>query len=115
MYRRRRSQREKIFFSFDSFLDVVANVIGIIIRLILVAWVGARTYTASMQFADEELPPPPAASAALPPPKTIDDPLSAKLELAKQELEEARSRLLEKISKLEGAKETTQLTRAELD
>ena len=26
MYRRRRPQREKIFFSFDSFLDVVANV-----------------------------------------------------------------------------------------
>ena len=31
-------------FSFDSFLDVVANVVGIIIRLILVVWVGARSY-----------------------------------------------------------------------
>ena len=31
MYRRRRPQREKIFFSFDSFLDVVANVVGIVL------------------------------------------------------------------------------------
>ena len=43
MIRRRRTQRE-IPFSFDSFLDVVANVVGIILRLILVAWVGARSY-----------------------------------------------------------------------
>ena len=43
MIRRRRRQRE-IPFSFDSFLDVVANVCGIIIRLILVVWVGARSY-----------------------------------------------------------------------
>ncbi len=39
MIRRRRKVRE-IEFSFDSFLDVVANVVGIILRLILVAWVG---------------------------------------------------------------------------
>ena len=38
MIRRRRKVRE-IEFSFDSFLDVVANVVGIILRLILVAWV----------------------------------------------------------------------------
>lgn len=43
MIRRRRPQRE-IPFSFDSFLDVVANIVGIIIRLILVAWVGAQAY-----------------------------------------------------------------------
>ncbi len=92
MYRRRRPQREKIFFSFDSFLDVVANVIGIIIRLILVAWVGARTYTASMQFSDDEAPAaaPSIELAKLPPPKATDLPLYNKLELAKQELEEAR-------------------------
>ena len=41
MIRRRRPVRE-IAFSFDSFLDVVTNVVGIILRLILVAWVGAR-------------------------------------------------------------------------
>ena len=43
--RRRRRPDKEIHFSFDSFLDVVANVVGIIIKLILVAWVGARTYT----------------------------------------------------------------------
>lgn len=42
--RKRRRPSKEIHFSFDSFLDVVANVVGIIIRLILVAWVGARTY-----------------------------------------------------------------------
>jgi hypothetical protein len=116
MYRRRRVQREKIFFSFDSFLDVVANVIGIIVRLILVAWVGARAYTANMQFPDEETEPAaPAARAELPPPKATDDPLHAKLELAKLELEGARNQLLEKIRNLEGAKGTTLATRATLD
>jgi hypothetical protein len=47
MIRRRRTQRE-IPFSFDSFLDVVANVVGIILRLILVAWVGGRSYHATV-------------------------------------------------------------------
>jgi len=42
--RRRRRPDKEIHFSFDSFLDVVANVVGIIIKLILVAWVGARSY-----------------------------------------------------------------------
>lgn len=116
MYRRRRPQREKIFFSFDSFLDVVANVIGIIIRLILVSWVGARTYTASMQFPDEELPPTPPAAVAKEAPKALDDgPLRNKLDLAKEELEEARAGLLDKLHKLEGEKTRTQLTRQELD
>jgi hypothetical protein len=114
MYRRRRPQREKIFFSFDSFLDVVANVIGIIIRLILVAWVGARTYTAAMQFTDEA-PPSEAEVAALPAPKLGDDPLKSKLDLAKLKLEEARRAMLDKLHNLEGAKERTQLTRAQLD
>ena len=50
MHRRRRPQRE-IPFSFDSFLDVVANVVGIIIRLILVVWVGARSYTSIQMLA----------------------------------------------------------------
>ena len=53
MIRRRRPQRE-IPFSFDSFLDVVANVVGIILRLILVAWVGARSY----HVATSPAPPP---------------------------------------------------------
>lgn len=52
MRRRRAAQME---FGFDSFLDIVANVVGIIIRLILVVWVGARSYTAAMN----KLPPTP--------------------------------------------------------
>jgi hypothetical protein len=44
MYRRR-SVRREIEFSFDSFLDVVANVIGIVLRLILVAWVAGKGYS----------------------------------------------------------------------
>lgn len=43
MSRRRHRERPESF-SFDSFLDVVANVCGIIIKLILVAWAGARLY-----------------------------------------------------------------------
>src|SRR6478735_2337033 len=55
MFRRRRVKRE-VDFSFDSFLDVVANVVGIILKLILVAWAGARTYKA----VDATPPAPPA-------------------------------------------------------
>ena len=51
MARRRRPHRE-IAFSFDSFLDVVANVVGIILKLILVAWVGGRSYKANMPTTD---------------------------------------------------------------
>jgi cell division protein FtsB len=54
MYRRRRTFNGEVHFSFDSFLDLVANVIGIIIRLILVAWVGARTYQGVVEFTPEE-------------------------------------------------------------
>ncbi len=42
--RRRRRPVGRIHFSFDSFLDLVANVVGIILRLILIAWVGAKSY-----------------------------------------------------------------------
>src|SRR5579872_4098248 len=95
MIRRRRQQRE-IAFSFDSFLDVVANVVGIILRLILVAWVGARSYKANVA-------PPPVPSAALveeeiadllPPPP---DPLAAQLPQKNSELEEARAKLRDRL------------------
>ena len=45
MIRRRRPAQETAF-SFDSFLDLVTNIVGIIIRLILVVWVGAQGYNA---------------------------------------------------------------------
>ncbi len=54
MIRRRRRVRE-IPFSFDSFLDIVANVVGVIIRLILVVWVGARSYS-SLQTGIKPIP-----------------------------------------------------------
>src|SRR5690349_8309893 len=68
MSRRRRRERE--FFSFDSFLDVVANVVGIIIKLILVAWVGARSYRAVVP--PIPLPPPPVLGEAEPLPEPTD-------------------------------------------
>jgi hypothetical protein len=80
MIRRRRPKRE-IAFSFDSFLDVVANVVGIILRLILVAWMGARSYKAVVG----PPPPPPAALAAEPDPSPPPDPTDPRLERIEQE------------------------------
>ncbi len=77
MRRRRRAPKE-IAFSFDSFLDLVANVVGIILRLILVAWVGARAYKGIVH---PPLPPPPAAVAE---PESLADPTDPRLgQLAK--------------------------------
>jgi len=90
MIRRRRPNRE-IQFSFDSFLDVVANVVGIILRLILVAWAGARMYKGPP-------PPPPAplpaleTSLSLPEPT---DPLVDELEQQRLMLIRAQAHLLE--------------------
>lgn len=108
MYRRR-LRREKIEFSFDSFLDVVANVIGIVVRLILVAWVGARSYTAAMQLAAETAPLEAKAS-----PSAADDPLSPELEKIRRELVEARRRLLEQLGKLQLAEVDTKEARTQL-
>ena len=88
MYRRRRPPPATIAFSFDSFLDVVANVIGIIVRLILVAWVGARSYTAAMQWVE-----PGAAGQVLAAPKASDDPLHAAHALGMDRLEADRRQL----------------------
>src|SRR5712671_4788903 len=73
MIRRRRPTRE-IAFSFDSFLDVVANVVGIIIRLILVAWIGARSYKAVV-----DLPPPPPPPPAMAEPEPLPEPSEPRL------------------------------------
>jgi hypothetical protein len=90
MIRRRRHNKE-IQFSFDSFLDVVANVVGIILRLILVAWVGARTYKGPPL---PEMPPPPALAepGSLPSPR---DPLADELEQQRALLAQAQAHLLE--------------------
>jgi hypothetical protein len=110
MYRRRRSGREKIVFSFDSFLDVVANVIGIVVRLILVAWVGARSYTASMQQADD----PPANVRDLASPSAAADPVTSEMEKVRRELADARLRLLDQLGSLQLAEEESRASRAQL-
>ncbi len=71
MIRRRRPRRE-IAFSFDSFLDVVANVVGIILRLILMAWVGAQSYTGLVELAPVGSP----TQTALPEPAAQPEPTS---------------------------------------
>lgn len=101
MFRRRRPlHNESIHFSFDSFLDLVTNVVGIIIRLILVTWVGARSYHASMNWLDLE--PLPAEKQEL---KITDDPLHARLEMAKNDLDDAKSLLLQRLRDLEAAEQ----------
>jgi hypothetical protein len=100
MYRRRRRRRE-IAFSFDSFLDVVANVVGVIIRLILVAWVGARSYhtvmshTAANASSDKTPGRVAAAPSELP---AVHDPLEPELARHRLELEKQQQRLLEQLS-----------------
>src|SRR5579875_1752543 len=110
MIRRRRQSRE-IEFSFDSFLDVVANVVGIILRLILVAWVGARSYKAIVPAAA-----PPALTqeeiAELPDPQ---DPLAPELERQRRELAETQARLLEHLKDWQKLRQDSTLTAEELD
>jgi hypothetical protein len=97
MIRRRRRVRE-IPFSFDSFLDIVANVVGIIIRLILVVWVGARSYSSIRTLATT--PPQDAHAKA----SRVDpsDPLSAQLAQHRKELAEAQERLLAQLRQMQG-------------
>jgi hypothetical protein len=96
MIRRRRLSRE-IPFSFDSFLDIVANVVGIIIRLILVVWVGARSYS-SVQTASQPSAPTEASSVGL---AAISDSLQDELTQHRQELAAAQERLLAQLRRLE--------------
>src|SRR5438105_3032526 len=96
MLRRRRPRTKEIAFSFDSFLDLVANVVGIILRLILVAWVGARTYTGVYKppanSAAGEMTEP-AAALAEPSPSTAAE--KTAVEQAREKLADARAALLE--------------------
>src|SRR5437773_1661980 len=99
MYRRHRPTRD-IVFSFDSFLDMVANVVGVIIRLILVVWVGARSYTGLVVPPPDE--PPPALTAtdeqaddvvAMP----VEPPLEEALRPHQQELARLQQQLLNEL------------------
>jgi len=91
MIRRRRRTRSETF-NLDSFLDLVTNVVGIIIRLIMVAWVGARSYDALPEMLKKAAPP--TEQVALP---AVSDPLEDEVARQKQALAEAEARLLEQL------------------
>jgi hypothetical protein len=112
MIRRRRPVRE-ISFSFDSFLDVVANVVGIIIRLILVVWVGARSYSSIQHLTARTTVHTPVATAAAALPE-IKDPLQQELAQHRQALAEAQARLLEQLRQLQLVQEDRQLAEHDL-
>lgn len=111
MNRRRRISKD-IPFSFDSFLDVVANVVGIIIRLILVVWVGAKSYS-SIQHLQDQVPPPESMIQEL-----RLEPLEEELARYRRELEMAEKLLLDRLRDLEFLREdesrqATELARIE--
>ncbi|MBM3995340.1 MAG: hypothetical protein FJ303_14480 [Planctomycetes bacterium] len=109
MFRRRRPLKdEAIHFSFDSFLDLVTNVVGIIIRLILVTWIGARSYHATMTWMEVE---PIAPKTA---PKVTDDPLHARMEQASRDLDDAKTRLLDQLKMAGELDVSAQLTETQL-
>jgi hypothetical protein len=97
MFRRRRPQRS-IPFSFDSFLDVVANVVGIIMRLILVAWVSGRAYHAGLSNSKLDVVPakqPAKVAVVQAEPTTVADPLEIEVAQHRLELQEEQDRLHE--------------------
>ena len=91
--RRRRLPKPRENFSFDSFLDVVANVVGIIIRLILVVWVGARSYT---KLADQRLTDALPALTALEV-KETDEPVYHVMQEEHRQLKQLESELLQEL------------------
>jgi len=94
MYRRRWKKRE-IDFGFDSFLDLVANVIGVVIRFILVAWVGARSYNALMT-ADLTSPIP-----EMPALREDEHPLWQQSLALRNDITDMKARLLDHVAQLE--------------
>ena len=124
MYRRRPVRRE-IEFSFDSFLDVVANVIGIVLRLILVAWVAGKSYSVIMPPVAAE--PEPAPTVDLPAHPEYPEPTDIReaqwpahrLEIAQQlrQAQEAEARRLQQnnaLAALEAERSQTQQRRQRL-
>jgi hypothetical protein len=109
MIRRRRPVRE-ISFSFDSFLDVVANVTGIIIRLILVVWVGARSYTSMTAQARRRTAP----AQGMEKVEELKDPLQQEMTKHRQELAAAQARLLEQLRQAGVAQTRDKQTRNDL-
>lgn len=116
MYRRRRVQREKIAFGFDCFLDLVCNLIGIILRLILVAWVGARAYKTTMELHEDE-PAPSALAAPVAPakPPSPPHPLEGEIASARTGLDEARGQLLSFLDERDKARSKTGAARIKVE
>jgi hypothetical protein len=109
MIRRRRRTRE-IPFSFDSFLDVVANVVGIIIRLILVVWVGARSYTTVQTLLTQRPAVKGTNEVETPLPA---DPMEQELDRHRLALAQAQARLLEQLSHLQDARRRNEKAQSE--
>ncbi|HLN33100.1 MAG TPA: hypothetical protein VK395_35545 [Gemmataceae bacterium] len=109
MFRRRRVARE-IPFSFDSFLDIVANVVGIIIRLILVVWVGARSYSSVQPMLVSAAPAEERSQEARP----STDPLQDELARHRQELAAVQERLLAQLRQLEEWREAETRSKTQL-
>lgn len=109
MIRRRRRVRE-IPFSFDSFLDIVANVVGIIIRLILIVWVGARSYT-SLQTAVKPMAQSERSQPIVAEPR---DPLQEELARHSRELAQAQERLLAELRRLQAVQQEETQTQGQL-
>lgn len=110
MYRRRRKPPQAEQFSFDSFLDVVANVVGIILRLILVAWAGARSYKGDkieLPFAPPTEQVQQLAQKAPPP----ENPFAGRIREEEGKLAEAKSMLTRRLEELAG----TRLERSRLE
>jgi hypothetical protein len=110
MLRRRRPTRE-IEFSFDSFLDLVANVVGIILRLILVAWVAARSYHAVVPTEPVEDTPALAEPIPLPDPT---DPRIGDLEKRRQTLATRADDLKKQLSETKALAGTRTILETEL-
>jgi hypothetical protein len=110
MSRRRRQPRE-IVFGFDSFLDVVANVCGIIIRLILVVWVGASAYHSIQEQARPPEPLPATVTEAEPEDR---DPLEDDLAAVRWQLAEAEAALLHYLREVDGAQRARERVQQEL-
>jgi hypothetical protein len=87
----------EIAFSFDSFLDVVANVVGIIIRLILVVWAGARAY-GSLTAVTTPAPGHRQRARSI---RAIHDPLKDELARHRQDLAAAQARLLAQLRQVQ--------------
>lgn len=98
---RRRRPKPREMFSFDSFLDVVANVVGIIIRLILVVWVGARSYSSLAHRTLGEIEP----LAPVPEVREEDEPIYTQLKTEQQVLQHLREQMLEQLKLIQGERD----------